>query len=144
MVSGLGPSLSLAAVLLESQARWRWHGGIAWWSARTEVAASGSLPKIWATRAPYGLGRAEITEFMVLPRGGDGDFAWLGWQQGRHVAAGLSELYGPIWARLSQCGPGVLLVFCSADDHRSVVEVGSSHPAELLSHVLVLSCILTL
>jgi hypothetical protein len=38
----------------------------------------------------------------------------------------------------------MLLVFCPADDRRSVVEVGSSRSAELLSHGLVLSCILTL
>jgi hypothetical protein len=38
----------------------------------------------------------------------------------------------------------MLLVFCPADERRSMVEVGSSRSAELLSHVLVLLCILTL
>jgi hypothetical protein len=66
------------------------------------------------------------------------------YEQSRRVAAGLPELYGPVWARLGQHGPGVRLVFCPVDDHRSVVEVGSSRPAELLSPVPAVSCILTI
>jgi hypothetical protein len=115
------------------------------------VATGGSLPKIWATQAPDGLGRAPdglgrvgVAEFVVLPRGGYDDSALLGRRQDRHVAAGLPELYGSVWAWLGQCGSAVLLVFCPADGRRSVVAVGSSRPAELLSHILVLSCILTL
>jgi hypothetical protein len=50
----------------------------------------------------------------------------------------------PVWARSGQCGPGVLLMFCPVNDHRSVVEVGSSRPGELLSLVPAVSCILTL
>jgi hypothetical protein len=56
------------------------RGGVAWRSARTEVAGGGSLPKIWATQALDGLERAldglrwaGFAEFLVLPRGGDDD-----------------------------------------------------------------------
>jgi hypothetical protein len=80
------------------------------------MAAVGSLPMIRATRALDGLGRAGVAQFVVLPGGGDDDSAWLGRWQGRHVAAELPELYGPIWARPGQCGPGVLLVFYPTDD----------------------------
>jgi hypothetical protein len=96
------------------------------------VATGGSLPKIWATQAPDGLGRApdglgrvSVAEFVML--------CWC-----------FLELYGSVWAWLGQCGSAVLLVFCPADGRRSVVAVGSSRPVELLSHILVLSCILTL
>jgi hypothetical protein len=56
-----------------------------------------------------------------------------------------SRAAGALRARLGPAGPaGVLLVVCPADNRRSLVEMGSSRSAELLSHVLVLSCILTL
>jgi hypothetical protein len=101
MESGSGLSLSLAAVLLGRQrsdeAGWRWRGGVAWQSARMEVASRGRAPDGLGWD-PDGLGRARVAQFVVLPGGGDDDSAWLGRRQGRHVAAGLSELYGPVWA----------------------------------------------
>jgi hypothetical protein len=76
-----------------------------WKSAMVEVAASGRLAKIWATRDPDGLERA----LDGLGRAG-GACSWcfmevattnslgLGQRRGLHVATELPEVYGPVWA----------------------------------------------
>jgi hypothetical protein len=95
-----GGATRAAAVRQGRVAVARWH--------RVEERQDGggpgnSLPKIWATwaqeglgRAPDGLGQAGVAQFVVLRRGGDDDSTWLGRRQGRHVAAGLPVLYGPV------------------------------------------------
>jgi hypothetical protein len=108
------------------------------------VASGGSRPRSGQPGLRMGSGgpgslslRGFLEVAMMTP---------LDWDGGKVdvSAAGLPELYGPVWAQLGQCGPGVLLVFYPVDNRRSVVEVGSSHLGELLSPVPVVSCILTL
>jgi hypothetical protein len=74
-----------------------------------------------------GLGRLASAE----PPGGGGDGSSVpGTAVWRAVAAGLAELYGPVWVRPGQFGPGVLLPLCPVDDRReAAVEVGSSRTA---------------
>jgi hypothetical protein len=88
------------------------------------------------------LGRAGTPASAEPPGGGGDGSAVPGTTVWRAVAAGLPELYGSVWNRPDQYGPGVLLPLCLVDDRRkAAVEVGSSRMAGATVPVATMSCV---
>jgi hypothetical protein len=88
-----------------------------------------------------GLGRAGTPVPAEPPGGGGDDSAVPGTAVWCAIAAGLPELYRPIWVQLGQYGPGVLLPLCPVVDRREAVEVGSSRMAGTTIPVATMSCV---